>query len=104
MNKDQLRRFAAMAYNNLWTRGVGIVRPQPGLEIVLSHVDDVITLKAIQEDTPIHDDDAPVIADAFTVPPNAEPVRKTRQTTNQVSGRAVTQHSLTWMWREVAAG
>jgi hypothetical protein len=103
MTKDQLRMYAAIA----WAGIAGAqdiarsVRPQPGLELVLSRQESGLRLKAIQEERQLHQDDATVIAEAFGVPPEADPVRSQRPATQRVSGRPIIEHIITWSWLEI---
>jgi hypothetical protein len=102
MTKDQLRIYAAIAWAGLGAEDIArSVRPQPGLEIVLSRQEIGIKLKAIQEERQIDLADACIIAEAFGVPLDADPVRSQRPTTQRVSGRPITEHIVTWSWQEI---
>lgn len=103
MNRESLRRYAATAYQLLWSerKTAVTVRPGPGLCIVLSSVDDALTLKAITEEQPLTPDDIAVIGDAFSVPADTEPTARMRTIQHPVSRRPVDQHSVIWQWREI---
>ena len=103
MTKDQLTRYAAAA----WTGINGdhqiafSVRPQPGLELVLSRQESEMKLKAIREEHPLELNDASIIAEAFGVPLAAEPALSQRRATQRVRGREITEHVVTWVWQEI---
>jgi len=102
MTKDTLRLYAAIAWSSLGAAdAIRTVRPQPGLELVLSRIANRMTLKAIQEDRQIDLADACIIAEAFGVPLDADPVRSQRNTTQRVSRRPLTEHFVTWSWLEI---
>lgn len=105
MNRDQLARYAAIAYAGLAgdeQRVATTVRPAPGIEIVLIRLpDDRITLKAIQETVTISAGDARIIADAFKVPAGTEPEHTVRRSVQRVSQRQIWEHVVSWTWREL---
>jgi hypothetical protein len=103
MTKDQLRVYAAIAWSGIaGARDIArTVRPHPGLELVLSRQEAGLKLKAIQEERQLHPDDAAVIAEAFGVPVEVDPVRSQRPATQRVSGRSIVEHIITWSWLEI---
>lgn len=103
MTKDQLTRYAAVAWSGInGDQQIAVsVRPRPGTELVLSRQDTNIKLKAIQEEHPIDLTDACVIAEAFGVPIESDPVRSQRNTTQRVSGRPIVEYTVTWSWLEI---
>lgn len=102
MTKDTLRLYAAIAWAGLGSQDtIRTVRPQPGLELVLSRQESGMKLKAIQEEQPIDLTDAGVIAEAFGVPVATDPIRSQRNTTQRVSRRPITEHIVTWSWLEI---
>lgn len=103
MTKDRLRIHAAIAWAGLGdSQNITCsVRPQPGLELVLSRQESGMKLKAIQEERQIDLADACIIAEAFGVPIEADPVRSQRPTTQRVSGRPIVEHIVTWSWLEI---
>ena len=103
MNRDQLRRYAAIAYAGLAGEKISVatVKPKPGLHLLLSRQDDAMSLKAIQQEQPIDPEDLLVIAAAFQVPPDTDPSRCKRWTYNKISERATEWYTATWSWREI---
>jgi hypothetical protein len=102
MTKDTLRLYAAIAWAGLGAADLTrTVRPQPGLELVLSRSANRLTLKAIQEERQIDLADACIIAEAFGVPLETDPVRSQRPATQRVSGRPIVEHVIAWSWLEI---
>lgn len=102
MTKDTLRLYAALAWAGLGNQDIArTVRPQPGLDLVLSRQESGLKLKAIQEELPLDPADVYVIAEAFSVPPAVDPVVSQRPTTQRVSGRPIVEHIVTWSWLEI---
>lgn len=102
MTKDTLRLYAAIAWAGLGSQDtIRTVRPQPGLELVLSRLEGNLKLKAIQEERQLDLADACIIAEAFGVPLDADPVCSQRPTAQRVSGRPIVEHIVTWSWQEI---
>lgn len=103
MTKDQLTRYAAAAWSGInGDHQIAFsVRPMPGLELVLSRQESGLKLKAISEERQLDLADACVIAEAFGVPLESDPVRSQRPTTQRVSGRPIVEHIVTWSWLEI---
>jgi hypothetical protein len=102
MTKDTIRLYAAIAWAGLGDAETArTVRPQPGLGLVLSRTANRLSLKAIQEEHRLDLADAYIIAEAFGVPLEADPVRSQRNATQRVSGRQIVEHIVTWSWLEI---
>jgi hypothetical protein len=108
MNREQLARYAAIAYAGLAgqePRMTARVHPQPGIEIRLTRQPDGgMMLKAIRESYKIDGRDAEIIADAFGVPAGSEPLHTKRKALKRISLRPIQEYVFTWTWRETGPG